>query len=642
MMEPTIEIGIDLGTYNSACSVSLGDEVILLRSREGNTEQGVCFPSFVQFDEDGELLRVGEYARRDQDVHPSRVVWGVKRMIGKSFRQVKKSGDLKRFPYKVIEGRDGSCRIVVGGREYSPTEISTFVLKKIKEDSEADFNPLNATVTAATITVPAYFSPFQRAETEQAARLAGFEKVHLIPEPTSAALAYKLKVEAENQFILVIDMGAGTLDVTAALMHLDDDGTLQTAERGHGGDTSLGGLDIDDAIVEHIVRREKLKHVVRDSHGKARLRAELERAKIELSTTTDTTVGFAFGGGDVDFRVSRKDIETAVAPVLQRTLGPIEIALKEAGLTEKEISHVLLVGGPTKMPEFRSLIAQRFAANPKVVREIQAIDQDGFPVDPMEAVAHGAVLGMFGGITPHAYGVILESNYFELVPRRTRYPCSNSASWGLSSRKRSMVLQLIQKEVDPKKYNEVYMLLGMFQFDYQPEQDNSHVQIEAEYTENGVLNLQIVQPSSMVTLPLYNVSKLTGKRITKPSTPLQISEPTYHMPPPPGGPGGGPGGTAPPPPPSAEWTHKDLDAAIRSGNALRSLAEARLQDASAADRQSIEELIGQLGEWIGNTWADINKRTPQVRNLNRALLICLQSAKLISPEELRELQRALQ
>jgi len=626
-------IGIDLGTYNSVAAVSLGGEPVLLRSKEGQTDQGICFPSFVEFDEAGELLRVGEYARKSLDVYPERVVWGVKRMIGKSYEQAKKSGDLERFQYKVVEGRDGSCRIVVGKnkKEYGPTEISSFVLKKIKADAEADFNPLNTIVTEATITVPAFFGPFQRAETEQAAKLAGFEAVHLIPEPTAAALAYKLKIEKQDQFLIVTDIGAGTFDVTIALMFLDKDGVLQTTERSHGGNTALGGLDIDDALFQFAVRTFGLKDVARDPHGKARLRGELERAKIELSEKEETRVTFDVDGRKVDLALTRQNVESAVGEVIDRCVGPIDVALREASLDPNGVSHVLLVGGPTKMPIYRQMLSHKFRGNRQIVADIAAISASGFPVDPMEAVARGAVLGTFGGITPHAYGVVLNESYYELIPRRSRYPCSNSASTMVPGRKRSMALQLIQKELDPSNFQEVYSLLGVFQFDYRPEPDDSHVEISASYSDNGVLDLKIVQPSSMVELPLYGVSKLAGKRITKPSSPLPIGTPKPI--------GGMPAGVPAGAPPPRQWSQADLEAAVRAATRTKAIAKARLERATPADQQSMQKILASVSEWVGNTWADANTRTPQVRNLNRALINLMFSSRLLSPEELRELEK---
>ncbi len=632
--EENVVIGIDLGTYNSAAAILMGDKPIMLHSQEGPTDQGMSFPSFVEFDESGEYVRAGEMARRAMPLSPDRVVWGVKRIIGKSYKEAKKSRDIERFQYKIFEGRDGSCRIKVGRKEYSPTDISRYILEKIKRDAEAGFNPIGCSITEAVITVPAYFGPFQKAETEQAAKAAGFKKVHLIPEPTSAALAYKLRVERKNQYIGVIDLGAGTLDVTIALLYLDNNGLLQTEEKGHGGDTALGGLDMDDAILQYAINKYKLGYVMKNEHGKARLRTEIENAKIRLSRECETKVSFAFAKGDVNIVLTRQDVEAAVSSVVERCRGPIAIALREANLQPTDVSHVVLVGGPTMMQAVQTMIIEEFAENPTVVQELKSIGQEGFPVNPMEAVASGAVLGKFGGITPHTYGILVEGTYYEMIPRRQRYPCMSSASYGFPGSKRSFTLGLVQKALDPQTYQEIHLMLGIFQFDYRPEPGRTGVQIVAEYTENGVLNLRIEQPSAMVSLPLYNVSKLEGRRISKPPTPVPIRPPS----PTPAGDPSGPIGQ-PPPEKVSQWSQNELDDAIRRANRVISVVQNRIDRAPSEDRRRIEDLVGDLKHWIGASWEDLNTRTPQIRNQVRALLNALVASGLMSREELVELQR---
>lgn len=638
-MDENITIGIDLGTYNSVATVRLGEEPLILRSKEGTTDQGICFPSFVEFDDQGEFLRAGEFARRTLSVAPERVVWGVKRLIGKSYNEVKQSNDLDRFQYNIFAARDGSCRIKVGKREYSPTEISSLVLKKIKGDAEADFNPIGIHIAEATITVPAYFGPLQRAETEQAAIMAGFDKVRLIPEPTAAALAYKLHVEHKDQYIVVIDLGAGTLDVTVALLYLDSQDNLQTEEKGHGGDTALGGLDIDDAILQSVVASRRLQHIMRDSHGKAKLRAELERAKIQLSEKLEVPINFAVGNTRVEFSLRREEIEKAVMPVLQRCHGPIKIAMNEARMPVKDISHVLLVGGPSKMPIFRQMLIEKFAENPHVIEEIQEIEQNGFPVNPMEAIAKGAVLGAFGGITPHAYGILLEGAYFELIPRRTRYPCTNQTSHLVPGNRRSLVLQLIQKAVDPQSYKEVHILLGAFQFDFRPEPGQTHITIQAEYTQNGIFNLQIQQLSSMVTFTLNQVSKLEGRRINAPSSSLPIAPPIPMTQQQPSGFSGNPFGRPAAAPPPIEWTQEDLHKSIRQANRILDITRQRLSQAPAEEKLYVDSLMNSLRQSLNNTFEDVNTRTPQIRNYNRSLMVALHTSHLINVEEFRELQK---
>jgi molecular chaperone DnaK len=622
-------LGIDLGSYNSGASVLLGDEPTMVKSREGVTEQGMGFPSFVEFDESGELLRVGEIARRAVDVHPDRVVWGAKRLIGKSYRQARQSGDHERFQYRVTEDTDGGCRITVGRRSYTPTEIASFVLAKIKADAETGFNPIGGPVQDCVITVPAYFGPLQKAETTKAAELAGFDSVLLIPEPTSAALAYKLQLPRTTQYVVVVDLGAGTLDVTVALLY-DDQGVLRTQEQGHGGDTALGGIDIDQAILDAIVKRHRLKRVVKDPLGRARLRSEVERAKIRLSTEDTAHIAFAHGRGAVDVVVNRAEVEAAAAPWLDRCRAPIRIALREAGIAPTDVAHVLLVGGPTQMPSFRAMVADEFRTNPTVLAELAAIDTRGFPVNPMEAVARGAVLGSFGSITPHGYGIMLGQTYSELIPRRSQYPCDNSRVWTYPGGGRSLRLGLIQREIDSRTDREVYTELGSYQFDYRPEPGAVQIEVEARYSTNGTLAFTISQLSTGVSMRLRDVNRFEGQQIRTPSVPMAGPPPTMAPPPAPA-----PGGAEPPPQQQVRsWSQTAHDSVIRVGTQVLQIARARLAGTS-------DESVDRLAQAIADRFDEIDTKTPRVANLVREVCHQLQVTGLLTAEESRGLTRGV-
>ena len=663
------EIAIDLGTYNSVAAIQWGAETQLLQSREGQTDQGMCFPSFVEFDDVGEVAHVGELARRAFNARPDLVVWGAKRLIGKSYEQAKKGGELDRFQYKVVEGKDGGCRIVVGKRkkEYTPTDIAAIILKKIKQDCESAINPINAPITSATITVPAYFSPLQKAETEDAARHAGFQTVYLIPESTAAALAYQLNLPQWDQFVLVADIGAGTFDVTAALAYMDpSSGALKTAEKGHGGDTALGGVDIDDALLAAVVKTNDLKSMARDAHSLAKLRFELERAKIALSTEEDTRVAFTTAKGAVDFVLTRSQLEEAIAPVLLRCLGPIDVALAEAGIGVRNLDYLVLVGGPSNMPLYRRMLLERFKENHAISTQLRGFDSAGFPVSPMEAVARGAVIGQFGGITPHAYGVIIDEHYSELIPRRTRYPCTNSTMRSVSPRQRSLTLQLVQKQLNIVTKLEMYLLLGIFQFDYQPDPMNNVIRVESRYTENGVPDLKVIHPSSMIEMHLYNIGRLEGKQIARPRSPLPTGTPVYVPPPSErsssssgrgtyrgGSPSSAEGTSrgdstdskdASPQPPdqSPKWTQKDLDKALRLAHAVVAVAKNRGIDLSPTDSKALKELLSRLDHWSTDTLSTFEQRTPQIRNYTRSLMALLSAAKCITPEEMRDLNKLIE
>lgn len=618
-------IGIDLGTYNSAACALMGGQPVLLHPEEGATGQGMCFPSVVEFDDSGEFVHSGELARRSMPVYPQTVVWGVKRLIGRSYEAAEATGDVRRFGYCIEKDVEGGCAIRVGGRTYTPREVTTLIIEKIKHDAEAGFNPIGEAVSEAVITVPAYFDPVQKYETEQAALAAGFEGVYLLPEPTAAASAYRLKVEKQNQYVLVVDLGAGTLDVTVALLYLDDHGQLQTVEKSHGGDTALGGLDMDDAILELASKWFGLEEVRSDPQASARLRSELERAKIELSTAQQSKVAFTWQGGPVQFTLKRRDIEEAVEPVVERCGGPIRVALEEADLAPEDLAHVLLVGGPTMMPIVRRRIMAEFASNTQVVDELKAVDSEGFPVHPMEAVAQGAVLGVVGKVAPHGYGVLLADEYRALLPRRQRYPSRGSMGilyWG---EERTLDFGLVRQAIDPENHREEYTLLGMFQFDCVPNQGTLQFEMDWEYTDNGVLHFEVSQQCG-ATMPLFDVSRLEGHKIPRPARPAPrtVSD------------------VAPRTTTRREsWSVAELEKAVRFGGQVVACARDHLEAASAEQRGRILELCQRLEGWVQDEAADANYRTPQIRDLGRALLSLLYVGRLIEGSEVAALKQGL-
>lgn len=620
-------IGIDLGTYNSAACVLLGSEPVLLRPEEGATEQGLCFPSAVEFDNMGEFVQAGEMARRSLPVYPQSVVWGVKRLIGRSYEAADSTGDIQRYAYSIERDGSGACSIRVGTELYSPQDITTLILRKIKQDAESQFNPIGRCVSEAVITVPAYFDPVQKQETEQAALAAGFEKVYLLPEPTAAASAYRLKVQQANQYVVVVDLGAGTLDVTVALLYLDAHGQLQTVEKSHGGDTALGGLDMDDALLQHATKRFGLKRLLKDPRAKCRLRTELERAKIELSTAENAEVAFAWRRGPVKFTLTRSELEKAVESVVERCRGPIRVALEEAELKPEEISHVLLVGGPTMMPIVRRTIMNEFRDNPQVVQELEAIDTQGFPVHPMEAVAQGAVLGTVGKIAPHGYGLLMFRDYHELLPRRQRYPSEGSCDFVYWGEERTIEFGLVRQAINPESHREEYVLLGMFEFDCVPEQGSLRLGVQWEYTENGVLHFEVSQQGTGVSLPLYDISRLEGHKIARPKRP---------------GPREAVNQAVPRPATRREaWTSAELENAVRFGTQVLACAQGRLEQASGEQRERILDLSGRLERWLQDETLDSNYRTPQIRDLGRALLNLLYVSRLIEANEVATMRQGM-
>jgi hypothetical protein len=436
-------------------------------------------------------------------------------------------------------------------------------------------------------------------------------------------------VEQEDQYIMVIDLGAGTLDVTVALLFLDDNGQLQTEEKGHGGDTALGGLDMDDAILKHVAHKHRLRKMLSDARARARLRLELERAKIELSSRDVSDVVFPTSGGEINFRVTRQEVESAVQPILNRCRGPIRVALEEAGLSANELDHVLLVGGPTMMPVVRHMILEEMESNPKVVQELGEIDTRGFPVNPMEAVARGAVMGAVGRIMPHGYGIVwFNGEYVEMLPRHARYPDDGAMSFGLNRSYHSVEFSLVRHAIAPQTHRAEYMLLGAYSFDLCAEQEGSRFQMEWECTENGALNFCIVQPSTGIHLPLYDVTRLQGEKIRPPSRRTQPSEPASS-----------PDCERPYKGPMAIWRPHEMEQAIYLGRRLLELAEERVVGLPGAQqRERIDELTDHLSHAISNSSEDRSRRTPRVRNLNQALMNLLRVNRLLTTDELSALQ----
>ncbi len=401
-------IGIDLGTSNSQAAVMLGGRPTIIPSAEGATVAGKMFPSVVAFTKDGQLL-VGEPARRQAVSNPEGTVIAAKRKMGTDHK------------YKIH------------GKEYTPQQISAFILQKIKRDAEAF---LGEEVKKAVITVPAYFNDNQRTATKDAGRIAGLEVVRLVNEPTAAAMAYGLDKEEEHK-ILVFDFGGGTLDVT--IMEFGD-GTFTVLST--SGDTNLGGTDMDEAIINWILEEFKKQEGIdlrNDKMAMQRIREAAEKAKIELSTVLETEINLPYitadqsGPKHLTLKLTRAKLEQLVEPVIQRCIHPIEQALKDANLTKEDITRIILVGGPTRMP-----IVQRFLEE-KIGKKVER------GIDPMECVAMGAAIqgAILAGdikdvvlldVTPLTLGIeTLGGVMTPLIPRNTTIPTKKSQIFSTAS-----------------------------------------------------------------------------------------------------------------------------------------------------------------------------------------------------------------
>ena len=395
-------IGIDLGTSNSAAAVIEGGRATILPSAEGTSLGGKAFPSYVAFTKEGQML-VGEPARRQAVSNPENTVFAIKRKMGTDHK------------------------VKVGGKEYTPQQISAFILQKIKRDSEVH---IGSAIKKAVITVPAYFNDNQRQATKDAGTIAGLEVVRIINEPTAAALAYGLDKSEKDQKIMVFDLGGGTLDVT--IMDFGD-GVFEVVST--SGDTQLGGTDMDSAVVDFIVKEFQAEHsidVSKDKMAVQRIREAAEKAKIELSSTMETEVNLPYLTADASgpkhlaMKLTRAKLEDLVKPTVERCRAPMKQALEDAKLNPDQIDKVILVGGPTRMP-----IVQRF------VEEVigKKIERG---VDPMECVAMGAAIqgGVIEGtvkdillldVTPLSLGVeTLGGVFHKQIERNTTIPTRKS------------------------------------------------------------------------------------------------------------------------------------------------------------------------------------------------------------------------
>lgn len=466
-------IGIDLGTSNSAASVVEGGTPVIIPAAEGASLGGKAFPSYVAFTKDSQLL-VGEPARRQAVTNPEGTIFEAKRKMGTDFK------------YSVFS------------KDYSPEQISAFILQKIKKDAESF---LGQPVTKAVITVPAYFDDTQRQATKNAGEIAGLEVVRVINEPTAAAFAYGLdKTGGKDQKILVFDLGGGTLDVT--IMDFGEhDGQATFEVLSTSGDTQLGGKDMDKVLIDFIVGRFKDESGVDISADKMamnRVREAAEKAKIELSTVLETEVNLPFitadqnGPKHLQLKITRAKLEELIKPITERMHKPVEQAITDAKLTPDKIDKIILIGGPTRMPAVKSFVETYIG------KKVEG------GVDPMEAVAKGAAIqaGILGGdikdkeillldVTPLTLGLeTLGGVRTPLIERNTTIPTSKSQVFSTAADNQTSVeIHALQGEREFAKDNKS---LGRFILDGIPPAPRGVPQVEVTFDidANGILTVK--------------------------------------------------------------------------------------------------------------------------------------------------------
>ncbi len=507
-------VGIDLGTTNSVVSVMEGGKPTVV----SNVEGGRTTPSVVAFTKSGERL-VGQLARRQAVLNPENTVYSIKRFVGRRFSEV--DNEKRMVPYKVKEGDDGGCKVLIQSKDYSPEEISAMILRKLKEDAE---KYLGEKVTSAVITVPAYFNDSQRQSTKNAGTIAGLEVMRIINEPTAAALAYGLD-KKDNEVILVFDLGGGTFDVSVLEV---GDGVFEV--KSTSGDTHLGGDDFDHCVVSWVADEFMNLEGIdlrKDRQALQRLTEAAEKAKVELSSVLETNISLPFITADVsgpkhlEMKLTRARFNELTNHLVERCRGPMEQALRDAKLSYENLDEVVLVGGSTRIPAVQDL-----------VKSLTGGKEPNQTVNPDEVVAVGAAIqaGVLGGevkgvvlldVTPLSLGIETMGGVMtKLVDRNTTIPTRKSEVFSTAEDNQTAVdIYVFQGERPMARDNK---LLGNFRLDGIPPAKRSGPKVEVTFDidANGIMNVtardQSTGKEQKITITAStNLSKDDVERLVK-------------------------------------------------------------------------------------------------------------------------------
>jgi molecular chaperone DnaK len=573
-------IGIDLGTTNSCVAVMEGSTPKVIENAEGMRTT----PSIVAFTEDGERL-TGQPAKRQAVTNPERTFFAVKRLIGRRYDDPMVEKDKKLVPYSIVRASNGDAWVSDGDKQYSPSQISAFILQKMKETAEAY---LGAKVEKAVITVPAYFNDAQRQATKDAGKIAGLEVLRIINEPTAAALAYGLDKQKAGT-IAVYDLGGGTFDVS--ILEIGD-GVFEV--KSTNGDTFLGGEDFDMRLVNYLAdefQKEQGINLRKDKLALQRLKEAAEKAKIELSSTTQTEINLPFitadqsGPKHMTMKLTRAKFEALVDDLIQKTIEPCRLALKDAGLSAAEINEVVLVGGMTRMPKVQEVVKQLFGKEPHK------------GVNPDEVVAVGAAIqaGVLQGdvkdvllldVTPLSLGIeTLGGVFTRLIDRNTTIPTKKSQVFSTAEDGQNAVtIRVFQGEREMAQDNKI---LGQFDLVGIPPAPRGVPQIEVTFDidANGIVN---VQAKDKGTGKEQQIRIQASGGLSEADIERMVKDAEAHA--------------------AEDKTRRALAEAKNQADALVHTTEKSLKDygdkISAADRTAIENGIADLKEALKSDDAD--------------------------------------